>query len=278
MAAIMGEAFESSGHPADLLSNTYPSVGTVLDALDQLAALWDEFTVVRVLAPLSRDPVVSVERDERVTRVDMSALLRQFVSSRTGQPTVDNLEQVMGGLRRWVDTLPVSDREAEAKGIRLVTWAAPARTSLALAVVAPRRKTLTSWTPSATLSPSAVHLVRLNATEHAVAQLKHVDCAPDGTAFIWRHRDPRLSGVIFADGDPARRWQTPPDLRLSGVIFADPDPVRRWQTEQNLVCVYTPGFPVVGASPAAALRLAEETMVDHQLLTFPSAAHLEWKS
>jgi hypothetical protein len=41
--------------------------------------------------------------------------------------------------------------------------------------------------------------------------------------------------------------------------------------------VYTPGFPVVGASPAAASRLAEETMVDHQLLTFPAARHLDWK-
>ena len=125
MAARMGEAFERTGHPADLMSSTYLSVGTVLDALDQLAALWDEFTVVRVLAPLSCDPVISVERDERVTRVDLSALLRQFVSDRTGQPTVHNGDQIMDGLRRWVDTLPISDREAGAHGIRLVTWANP---------------------------------------------------------------------------------------------------------------------------------------------------------
>ena len=97
--------------------------------------------------------------------------------------------------------------------------------------------------------------MRASATEHALAELRHVDCAPDGTAVVWRHRDPRLSGVIFAD----------------------PDPARRWQTGQNLVCVYTPGFPVVGASPAAARRLAEETMVDHRLLTFRAAQHLTWR-
>ena len=255
MAARTGEAFERTGHPADLMSDTYPSVGTVLDALDQLAALWDEFTVVRVLAPLSCDPVISVERDERVTRVDLSAVLRQFVSDRTGQPTVHNGDQIMDGLRRWVDTLPISDREAGAHGIRLVTWANPSRTSLALDVVARRGKAFLSWTPSATMTASAGKLVRASATAHALAELRHVDCAPDGTAVVWRHRDPRLSGVIFAD----------------------PDPGRRWHTEQNLVCVYTPGFPVVGASPAAALRLAEETMVDHRLLTFPAARHLKWK-
>jgi hypothetical protein len=255
MTARMGDAFESTGHPADLLSDTYPSAGTVLDALDQLADFWDEFTVLKVLAPLSRDPVISVERDERVTRVDMSAVLRQFVSDRTGQPTVDNLSQVMGGLRGWVDTLPVSDREAAAQGIRLVAWADPARTSLVLDVVVPRGKTLTSWTPSATLTARAGNLVRASATRHALAQLRNVDCAPDGTAVVWRHQDPRQTSVIFAT----------------------PDPARRWQTEQNLVCVYTPGFPVVGASPAAALRLAEETMVDHRLLTFPAARHLKWK-
>jgi hypothetical protein len=255
MAATMGEAFERTGHPADLLCNTYPSVGTVLDALDQLAALWDEFTVVQVLAPLSRDPVISVERDERVTRVDMSALLARFVSDRTGQPTVHSFGQVMDGLRCWVDTLPVSDREAAAQGIRLVAWADLARTSLALDVAVPRGKTLTSWTPSATLTVRAGNLVRASATGHALAQLGQVDCAPDGSAVIWRHQDPRLSGVILAD----------------------PDPARRWQTGQNLVCVYTPGFPVVGASPAAAFRLAEETMVDHRLLTFPAARHLKWK-
>jgi hypothetical protein len=256
MAATMGEAFERTGHPADLISSTYPSVGTVLDVLEQLAFIWDEFTAVRVLDPLSRDPVISVERDERVTRVDMSAILRRFVSGRTGQPTVHNSGQVMDGLRCWVDTLPVSDREAAAHGIRLVTWADPARTSVALDVVAPRGKTLSSWTPSATMTSRDCNLVRSRATGRALGQLRHVDCALDGTALIWRHQDPRLSGVIFAD----------------------PDPVRRWQTEQNLVCVYTPGFPVVGASPAAALRLAEETMVDHRLLTFPAARHLKWKN
>ena len=255
MAAMTGEEFERTGHPADLLSSTYPSVGIVLDALDQLATLWDEFTLVRVLAPLSRHPVISVERDERVTRVDMSAVLRKFVSDRTGRPTVHNFGQVMDGLRGWVDTLPASDREAAARGIRLVTWGEPARTSLVLDVVVPRGKTLTSWTPSATLATRAGNLVRASATAHALAQLGHVDCAPDGTAVIWRHQDPRLSGVIFAD----------------------PDPGRRWQTEQNLVCVYTPGFPVVGASPTAALRLAEETMIDYQLLTFPAARQLTWK-
>jgi len=251
----MGEAFERTGHPADLMSSDYPSAGTVLDALDQLDALWDEFTSVRVLAGLSRDPVVSVERDERVTRVDLYAVPRHFVSDRTGEPTVHNGDQVMDGLRRWVDTLPVSDREAEAHGIRLVSWTSSARTSLALDVLAPRGKALLSWTPSATISASAGKLVRANATGRALDQLGHVDCAPDGTAVIWRHRD----------------------LRLSGVIFADPDPARRWQTGVNLVCVYTPGFPVVGASPAAARRLAEETMVDHRLLTFPGARRLTWK-
>ena len=255
MAARMGEAFERTGHPADLMSSTYLSVGTVLDALDQLAALWDEFTVVRVLAALSNDPVISVERDERVTRVDLSAVLRQFVSDRTGQPTVHNGDQVKDGLRRWVDSLPLSDREAAARGIRLVTWANPTRTLLALDVVAPRGKALLTWTPSATITASAAKLVRANATACALDQLEHVECAPDGTAVIWRHRDPRLSGVIFAD----------------------PDPARRWQTGQDLVCVYTPGFPVVGASPAAARRLAEETMVDHRLLTFRGALHLTWK-
>jgi len=255
MAGTIGEAFERTGHPADLLCSTYPSVGTVLDALDQLATLWDEFTVVQVLAPLSRDPVISVERDERVTRVDLSAVLCRFVSNSTGQPTVHNFGQVVDGLRSWVDTLPVSDREAAAQGIRLVSWADPARTSLALDVVAPRGKTLTSWTPSATLTVRAGNRVRASATMHALAQLGQVDCAPDGSAVVWRHQDPRLSGVIFAD----------------------PDPARRWQTGQNLVCVYTPGFPVVGAPPAAAFRLAEETMVDYRLLTFPAAQHLKWK-
>ena len=255
MAATTGEAFERTGHPADLLSSSYPSVGTVLDALDQLASLWDEFTLVRVLAPLSRYPVISVERDERVTRVDMSRVLRQFVSDRTGRSTVHSFGQVMDGLRGWVDTLQVSDREAAARGIRLVTWGEPARTSLALDVVVPRGKALTSWTPSATLAARADSLVRASATAHAVDQLGQVDCAPDGTAVIWRHQDPRLSGVIFAD----------------------PDPCRRWQIEQNLVCVYIPGCPVVGASPVAALRLAEEAMVDHQLLTFSAARQLAWK-
>ena len=255
MATRMGEAFDRTGHPADLLSSTYPSVGTVLDALDEMAALWDEFTVVRVLAPLSCDPLISVERDERVTRVDMSAVLRQFVSARTGQPTAHNAVQVMGGLRRWVDTLPISDREAAAEGIRVVTWADSARACLALDVIVPRGKALVSWTPSATMSAGACKLVRAGATEHALAQLRHVDFAPDGTAVVWRHRDPRLSGVIFAD----------------------PDAARRWQTGQALVCVYTPGSPVVGASPAAARRLAEETMVDHRVLTFPAARRLMWK-
>jgi hypothetical protein len=187
--------------------------------------------------------------------VDLSAVLRRFVSDRTGQPTVHSFGQVKDGLRCWVDTLPVSDREAAAQGIRLVAWADPARTSLALDVVARRGKTLISWTPSATLTVRAGNLVRASATGHALAQLGQVDCAPDGSAVIWRHPDPRLSGVIFAD----------------------PDPARRWQTGQNLVCVYAPGFPVVGASPAAAFRLAEETMVDHRLLTFPAARHLKWK-
>jgi hypothetical protein len=255
MVAKMGETFERTGHPADLLSSAYLSVGTVLDAFDQLDGLWDQFTDVRILAPLSCDPVISVERDERVTRVDLSAVLRRFVSDRTGQPTVRNLGQVMDGLRCWVDTLPVSDREAAAHGIRLVTWADPARRSLVLDAVVPRGKTLTSWTPSATLTARAGNEVRASATAQALAQLDQVECAPDGTVLIWRHHDPRLSGVILADPDLALRWQTGPDL----------------------VCVYIPGFPVVGASPAAALRLAEETMVDHRLLTFLDARQLRWR-
>ena len=255
MGDTVGEAFERTGHPADLRSGAYPSVGTVLEALDRLAATWDEFTVVGVLDPLSCDPVISVERDERVTRVDMSVILRRFVNDRTGQPTVHSFDQVMDRLRGWVDVLPVSDREAAAHGIRLVTWADPARTSLVLDVVTPRGKTLTSWSPSAALTAAAGRLVRESATGQALSQLGRVDCAHDGAAVIWRHQD----------------------ARLSGVIFADPDAAGRWQTGANLVCVYTPGFPVVGASPAAASRLAEETMVDHQLLTFPAARHLEWK-
>ena len=256
MADPTGEAFERTGHPADLLTGAYPSVGTVLEALDRLAPSWDEFTVVRVLDPLSCDPVISVERDERVTRVDLSAVLRRFVSDRTGKPTVHSFDQVMKGLRGWVDILPVSDQEAAAHGIRLVAWADPARTSLVLDVVTPRGRTLSSWTPSTTLTQAAKKLVRESATGQAMAQIGRVDCAQDGAAVIWRHED----------------------ARLSGVIFADPDPVGRWQTDQDLVCVYTPGFPVVGASPVAASRLAEETMVDHRLLTFPAARHLEWKN
>ena len=256
MAARMGEAFDRTGHPADLLSSTYPSVGTVLDALDEMAALWDEFTVVRVLAPLSCDPLISVERDERVTRVDMSAVLRQFVSDRTGQPTAHNVVQVMGGLRRWVDTLPISDREAAAEGIRLVTWADPARASWRWTWLSPGERRSLSWTPSATMTAGAGKLVRAGATEHALAQLRHVDFAPDGTAVVWRHRDPRLSGVIFAD----------------------PDAARRWQTGQALVCVYTPASPSWARPQRPRRRLAEETMVDHRLLTFPRRpVALTWK-
>jgi hypothetical protein len=210
---------------------------------------------VRVLDPLSRDPVVSVERDERVTRVDMSAILRQFVSGRTGQPTVHNSGQVMDGLRCWVDTMPVSDREAAAHGIRLVTWADPARTSLALDVVAPEarpsaRDAVSDHDPQR-LQPRAVASHRARS-----GQLRHVDCALDGTALIWRHQDPRLSGVIFADPDPVRRW---PDGAEPGVR----------------VHPRVPGRGRVPQRPLCAWRRKRWWTIG--LLTFPAASHLKWK-
>ncbi|MGV8847036.1 hypothetical protein [Tessaracoccus sp.] len=252
---MMGDAFELSGHPADLRANTYLSVGTVLDALDQLKPAWDQFTTVRVLDPLSCDPVISVERDERVTRVDVSEVLRGFVSDRTGQPTVHHAGQVREALHQWVNTLPVSDREAGVHGIATITWVDGACVALTLDVVAPRGKSLLRWTPSATLTTAARNQVRAAATTTAITHTQHVNCTTDGTATIWRHQDQRLSSVIFADSDPATRWGTDP----------------------NLVCVYTPGFPVVGASPTAALRLAEETMVEHHLMSFSQAAQLTWR-
>lgn len=255
MADTMGESFERTGHPADLRTNAYLSVGTILDAIDQLNPLWDEFTTVSILDGLSIDPVISVERDERVTRVSVQTILRQLTSDRTGAPTVHHSGQIREALHRWVSSLPVSDREAGAHGIRLVGWADSHCTSLALDVVAPRGKTLTSWTPSATLDAAARNLVMVSATVNALIQLDHVSCTRDGAAVVWRHLDQRLSSVIFADPYPCARWQTDPEL----------------------VCVYTPGFPVVAAPASAARRMAEETMVDHCLLAFLNARELTWK-
>jgi len=111
MADPTGEAFERTGHPADLLTGAYPSVGTVLEALDRLAPSWDEFTVVRVLDPLSCDPVISVERDERVTRVDLSAVLRRFVSDRTGREEVFLSDELGRNAKK------ISDADCDKSGI-----------------------------------------------------------------------------------------------------------------------------------------------------------------
>ena len=254
MAELIGNSFESTGHPADLRSNQLPSVGMVLDAWDQLQGGWDEFTSVHILDRLSMDPVISVERDERVTRADLSAVVAQFLRRRPGHPAPRSSGQVREALLRWVGTLPVSDREAAAGGIRLVAWADPGCRSLALDVVVPRGKTLVAWTPFATMSQAGRRHTQERATANAFTEVSRVECVRDGAALIWSHEDPRLSSVIFAD----------------------PDLVRA-QVDSDLVCVYTPGFPVVGSSPAAAVRLAEETMNDHRMLSFREAGELTWK-
>ena len=254
MADTMGDSFESTGHPADLLTNTHPSVGAILDAFDQLKPAWDEFTAVRVLAPLSLDPVISVERDERVTRVDLSTIRAQLTSRRTGRPGVRDRGQLSDALQRWVSTLPVSDREAATHGVRLITWADARCTTLVLDVVVARGRSLAGWTPSTALAPARLRASREHATRSALANADAVECTTDGTAIIWRH----------------------PDRRLSSVIFADPDLASAY-LDTDLTCVYTPGFPVVGAPRTAALRLAEETMNDYQLLSFRQASHLTWR-
>jgi hypothetical protein len=254
MADTMGDSFERTGHPADLLTSTQLSVGTIVDAFDQLTSAWDEFTAVRVLAPLSLDPVISVERDERVTRVDVSTICSRLTNRRTGRPSVHDSGQLAGALQRWVSTLPVSDREAAAHGVRLISWADTRCTTLALDVVVARGRSFAGWTPSTAITPGGVRASRDHATRSALALAEVVECTTDGTAVIWRH----------------------PDRRLSSVIFADPDLARAY-LDSDLTCVYTPGFPVVGAPWTAALRLAEETMVDYQLLSFSQASHLTWR-
>lgn len=254
MADTIGDLFESTGHPADLLSNQLPSVGMVLDAWDQLQECCDEFTAVHILDRLSIDPVISVERDERVTRADLSAVLAQLIRRRPGHPALRSSGQVRDALLRWVSTLPVSDREAAANGIRLVTWADACCFSLALDVVVPRGKTLIGWTPSAATTQAGGRHTQERATANACNEVSRVECVCDGDALIWSHEDPRLSSVIFADPDLVRAY-----------------------VDSDLVCVYTPGFPVVGASPTGAVRLAEETMSDHRMLSFREAGELTWK-
>jgi hypothetical protein len=254
MADTMGDSFESTGHPADLLTNTHLSVGAILDTFDQLSTAWDEFTAVRVLAPLSLDPVISVERDERVTRVDLSTLRARLTHRRTGRPSVHDRGQLSNALERWVGTLPVSDREAATRGVRLVSWADTGCATLALEVAVARGGSLAGWTPSTALAPARLRASREHATRSALAHADAVECTTDGAAVIWRH----------------------PDRRLSSVIFADPDLARAY-LDSDLTCVYTPGFPVVGAPRTAALRLAEETMNDYKLLSFRAASRLTWR-
>jgi len=226
----------------------------VLDAWDHLQGGWDEFTIVNILDRLSIDPVISVERDERVTRADLSAVVAQFIRRRSGHPALRSSAQVRQALLRWVSTLPVSDREAAANGIRLVAWADASCFSLALDVLVPRGKTLIAWTPSAAITQEGRRHTHERATANAVTEVSRVECVRDGAALIWGHEDPRLSSVIFADPDLVRAY-----------------------VDSGLVCVYTPGFPVVGASPAAAVRLAEETMSDFRMLSFREAGELTWK-
>ncbi|MEP7192257.1 MAG: hypothetical protein ABI903_05275 [Actinomycetota bacterium] len=254
MADTMGDSFERTGHPADLLTNAHLSVGAILDTFDQLKTAWDEFTVVQVLAPLSLDPVISVERDERVTRVDLSTIRARLTHRRRGRPGVHDRGQLSSALQRWVSTLPVSDREAAARGVRLVTWADTSCATLAFDVVVARGGALAGWTPSTALTPAGLQASREHATRSSVAHAEAVECTTDGAAVIWRH----------------------PDRRLSSVIFADPDLARAY-LDSDLICVYTPGFPVVGAPRTAALRLAEETMNDYALLSFRQASRLAWR-
>lgn len=259
MTASSAESFARTGHPADLVVDDgagfsrYPA-SLVLEALETLT--WDEFTTVTVLDPLSTDPVLCVERDERVARVEMSAFLGELRRSRVPS----TVGAVAKTLRRWVDTRAVSDREATAAGLRVLAWADGTRSSLAWDVAVPRNAGWRLWRPGPLTSATVVARVRGAAHVAALQQAAEVDATRDGFTLVWRHRSER---------------------RLSSVVVLQPDRVRadadKAGMPEPLTLVLAPGYPVVGASEAAVRRLVEESTGDHVVLPERQLAGLGWK-
>jgi hypothetical protein len=227
----------------------------LLDVLTDLAETHGQPGLrLRLLDPLSRDPLVSVEDDERRVRQPLSELVRLFEQHRIAP----DASALAAAARDWLDRRPLTDAAAQQHGVAVLGWRDRGRTHLSWQIVVPRRASAGAWIPSPMRAPLDIAAIRALAMQRSATQ--PASASRVGDVAVWAHHGyPAISSAPAAN--PERMLAEMQRLLL---------PVH------DVHLVIAPASPLVAAGRTAALRLAEEAVDPCLVVPLSALNDLEW--